>query len=65
MDFYNAYSQGFVRVAACTHHAAIGDPATNAASVVGLARQCRFGTGRNRDEHVLADFDVQDEAGDV
>ena len=26
MDFYNAYSQGFVRVAACTHHAAIGDP---------------------------------------
>ena len=27
MDFYNAYSQGFARVAACTHHAAIGDPA--------------------------------------
>ena len=40
MDFYNAYSQGFVRVAACTHHAAIGDPATNAASVLRLARQC-------------------------
>src|SRR5271166_5859371 len=40
MDFYNAYSQGFVRVAACTHHAAIGDPAANAASVLRLARQC-------------------------
>ena len=40
MDFYNAYSQGFARVAACTHHAAIGDPATNAASVLRLARQC-------------------------
>ena len=40
MDFYNAYSQGFVRVAACTHHAAIGDPATNAASVLRLAGQC-------------------------
>src|ERR1700752_1980650 len=39
MDFYNAYSQGFVRVAACTHHAAIGDPAANAASVLGLARR--------------------------
>ncbi len=40
MDFYNAYSQGFVRVAACTHHAAIGNPAANAASVQRLARQC-------------------------
>jgi NAD+ synthase (glutamine-hydrolysing) len=40
MDFYNAYSQGFVRVAACTHHATIGDPAANAASVLRLARQC-------------------------
>jgi NAD+ synthase (glutamine-hydrolysing) len=40
MDFYNAYRQGFVRVAACTHHAAIGEPAANAASVLGLARQC-------------------------
>ncbi len=40
MDFYNAYSQGFARVAACTHHASIGDPAANAASVLGLARQC-------------------------
>ncbi len=40
MRFYNAYSQGFVRVAACTHHAAIGDPAANAASVLRLAREC-------------------------
>ena len=40
MDFYNVYSQGFARVAACTHHAAIGDPAANAASVLRLAREC-------------------------
>lgn len=35
MDFYNAYGQGFVRVAACTHHTTLGDPAANAASVLG------------------------------
>src|ERR1700747_368614 len=40
MYFYNCYSQGFVRVAACTQHTTIGDPAANAASVLGLARQC-------------------------
>ena len=40
MDFYNTYSQGFARVAACTHHTAIGDPATNADSVLRMARQC-------------------------
>ena len=40
MDFYNAYCQGFARVAACTHHAAIGDPAANADAVLRLARQC-------------------------
>src|ERR1700761_3242972 len=40
MDFYNVYNQGFARVAACPHHAAIGDPATNAESVLRLARQC-------------------------
>ncbi|WIM89479.1 NAD(+) synthase [Candidatus Mycobacterium wuenschmannii] len=40
MDFHNAYDQGFARVAACTHHAAIGDPAANAASVLRLAREC-------------------------
>lgn len=40
MDFYNCYSQGFVRVAACTHHTTIGDPAANAESVLRLAREC-------------------------
>lgn len=40
MDFYNSYSQGFVRVAACTHNATLGDPAANAASVLRLARDC-------------------------
>lgn len=41
MDFYNAYSQGFARVAACTHRTVIGDPAANAESVLRLARACR------------------------
>ncbi len=27
MNFYSAYQHGFVRVAACTHHTTIGDPA--------------------------------------
>jgi NAD+ synthase (glutamine-hydrolysing) len=40
MDFYSAYSHGFVRVAACTHHTTIGDPAANAESVLRMARQC-------------------------
>src|SRR5579875_2146141 len=40
MDFYCAYSHGFVRVAACTHRTTIGDPASNAESVLRLARQC-------------------------
>ena len=40
MDFYNCYSQGFVRVAACTHHTTLGDPAANAESVLRLAREC-------------------------
>ncbi|MEE6178579.1 NAD(+) synthase [Mycobacterium sp. 050134] len=39
-DFYNIYSQGFVRVAACTQHSAIGDPAANAESVLRIAREC-------------------------
>jgi len=39
-DFYNAYSQGFVRVAACTHHTTIGDPPANAAAVLRLAGEC-------------------------
>jgi NAD+ synthase (glutamine-hydrolysing) len=40
MYFHNSYSQGFVRVAACTHHTTIGDPAANAASVLRVARDC-------------------------
>lgn len=40
MDFYNAYHQGFVRVAACTQHTELGDPAANAESVLRLAGQC-------------------------
>lgn len=40
MDFYSAYHQGFVRVAACTLHTAIGDPVTNAESVLRMAREC-------------------------
>ncbi|WP_204802402.1 NAD(+) synthase [Mycobacterium riyadhense] len=40
MSFYSAYQHGFVRVAACTHHTTIGDPAANAAAVLGLAREC-------------------------
>jgi NAD+ synthase (glutamine-hydrolysing) len=40
MDFYSAYHQGFVRVAACTHHTTLADPAANAESVLRLARAC-------------------------
>src|SRR5213079_461574 len=40
MDFYSAYRQGFVRVAACTHHTTIADPVANAESVLRLARDC-------------------------
>src|SRR6185295_17231313 len=40
MDFYSAYRQGFVRVAACTHHTTIADPGANAESVLRLARDC-------------------------
>jgi len=40
MNFYSAYDNGFDRVAACTHHTAIGDPAANVASVLRLAREC-------------------------
>src|SRR5437899_1167424 len=40
MDFYSAYHQGFVRVAACTHHTTIADPAANAESVLRVAREC-------------------------
>ena len=40
MDFYSAYRHGFVRVAACTIHTAIAEPAANAESVLELAREC-------------------------
>ncbi|WP_163757979.1 NAD(+) synthase [Mycobacterium botniense] len=40
MDFYSAYRQGFVRVAACTHRSAIGDPVANAESILRMAREC-------------------------
>src|SRR5215475_8668288 len=40
MDFYSAYRHGFVRVAACTHHTTIADPAASAESVLRLARAC-------------------------
>jgi NAD+ synthase (glutamine-hydrolysing) len=40
MDFYSAYRQGFVRVAACTHHTSLADPAANAESVLRMARDC-------------------------
>src|SRR3979411_2052363 len=40
MSFYSAYRHGFVRLAACTHHTSIGDPAASAASGWGLAREC-------------------------
>lgn len=40
MDFYSAYRHGFARVAACTHHTVLADPAANAESVLRIARAC-------------------------
>ncbi|WP_395310909.1 NAD(+) synthase [Mycobacterium sp. AMU20-3851] len=40
MDFYSAYRHGFVRVAACTHHTTLADPAANAESALRMAREC-------------------------
>ena len=40
VSFYSAYRQGFVRVAACTLHTAIGNPAANAEAVLATAREC-------------------------
>jgi NAD+ synthase (glutamine-hydrolysing) len=40
VDFYSAYRHGFVRVAACTHHTTLADPAANAESVLRMARDC-------------------------
>ena len=56
MDFYSAYGQGFVRVAACTLHTAIGEPATNAESVLaggaGVPRRGRRSGGFSRADAV-------------
>jgi NAD+ synthase (glutamine-hydrolysing) len=38
MDFYSAHRQDFVRLAACTSHTTIADPAANAASVLRVAQ---------------------------
>ncbi|MCM0619456.1 NAD(+) synthase [Nocardioides bruguierae] len=40
MDFYNAYDQGFARVAACTVPVTLADPAANVAAVLDQARAC-------------------------
>ncbi|MCV7092041.1 NAD(+) synthase [Mycobacterium interjectum] len=80
MDFYNSYNQGFVRVAACTHHTTIGDPAANADSVLRLARDCHDDgvavavfpeltlSGYSIEDIVLQDVlldDVEDAIGDI
>ena len=40
VSFFSAYARGFARVAACTHHTALADPAANAESVLAIAREC-------------------------
>ena len=40
MDFANAYSHGFARVAACTVPVSIADPRTNAENILAGARTC-------------------------
>ncbi|MCB1291761.1 NAD(+) synthase [Mycolicibacterium sp.] len=40
MDFFSVYARGFARVAACTHHTVLADPAANAESVLRIARDC-------------------------
>jgi len=40
MSFRSLYRHGFVRVAACTTRTALADPATNAATILGMARSC-------------------------
>jgi NAD+ synthase (glutamine-hydrolysing) len=40
VDFFSAYRHGFVRVAACTHHTTLADPAANVESVLRMAREC-------------------------
>lgn len=40
VSFYSVYRHGFIRVAACTLHTTIADPATNAEAVLSTAREC-------------------------
>ncbi len=40
MDFLSSYAHGFARIAACTVPVALADPATNAATMLTVARQC-------------------------
>ncbi|HEX3990331.1 MAG TPA: nitrilase-related carbon-nitrogen hydrolase, partial [Acetobacteraceae bacterium] len=40
MSFRSLYQHGFVRVAACTTRTALADPATNAATILEMARSC-------------------------
>lgn len=40
VSFYSAYRHGFVRVAACTLHTTIADPAANAEAVLATALEC-------------------------
>ena len=39
-SFWSAYRHGFARVAACTLHTTIADPAANAEAVLAMAREC-------------------------
>src|ERR1700761_1813418 len=40
MSFRSLYRHGFARVAACTTRTALADPATNAATILKMARSC-------------------------
>ncbi|MBU2662649.1 NAD(+) synthase [Actinoplanes bogorensis] len=40
MNFRSIYQHGFARVAACTNHAVVGDPAANAEAILTQARRC-------------------------
>ena len=40
MNFRSLYQHGFARVAACTNHIAIADPAANAETIIAQARTC-------------------------
>lgn len=40
MNFHSLYRHGFARVAACTTRTALADPATNAATILEMARSC-------------------------